>query len=89
MYIYTLKYFLFSHAASDYNPPPPPLRLVGGETENEGRIDIYIGNQWGTICSADWGLADAEVACKSLGYTSAQTYDLGHNAPFNGGSMSA
>ena len=45
-----------------------PLRLVGGKTSNEGRIEIFFNNCWSTICDVGWDSTDATVACKQLGY---------------------
>ena len=33
-----------------------------------GRLEIYIGGQWGTICSAGFGAEDAKLACSQLGF---------------------
>ena len=33
-----------------------------------GRVEIYHGEQWGTICDNNWNLRDARVACRQLGY---------------------
>ena len=46
------------------------LRLVDGDTEYEGRVEICIGEVWGTICDDFWGTLDAEVVCQQLGYNS-------------------
>ena len=45
------------------------LRLVGGSIPNEGRVEICINNVWGTICDDDWGVSDATVVCRQLGYS--------------------
>ena len=44
------------------------LRLAGANVENEGRVEICINNEWGTVCDNSWGSADATVVCQQLGY---------------------
>ena len=46
------------------------LRLAGSNIPNEGRVEICISNEWGTVCDDFWGSADASVVCRQLGYTS-------------------
>ena len=29
---------------------------------------------WGTVCNTTWNSTDAQVACKSLGYTDGESY---------------
>ncbi|CAC5384294.1 DMBT1 [Mytilus coruscus] len=49
-----------------------PVRLVGGNTASEGRLEVRFEEQWGTVCSDGFDINDARVICKSLGYDIAQ-----------------
>ena len=42
--------------------------MVGGRFPNEGRLEFCYGGVWGTVCRDQWGLADANVACRQLGF---------------------
>ena len=44
------------------------VQLVGGTVEGEGRIEICVGRRWGTVCDDQFGVRDAGVVCKQLGY---------------------
>ena len=56
----------YMHAAPCTNGQ---LRLAGGSIPNEGRVEICMGNVWGTVCDDAWGSADATVVCRQLGYS--------------------
>lgn len=48
-----------------------PIRIVDGFTKYSGRIEVYHENKWGPICSAGWGMKEANVACRQLHYAKA------------------
>ena len=43
------------------------VRLVGGTSYLEGRIEICLSDEWGTICDQMWDSTDASVVCRQLG----------------------
>ncbi|XP_014067167.1 lysyl oxidase homolog 3B isoform X3 [Salmo salar] len=43
------------------------VRIVGGRTYYEGRVEVQVGERWGTVCSAGWTTKEAMVACRQLG----------------------
>ena len=50
------------------------LRLVGGSSLSEGRVEICNDNVWGTVCDDFWGTVDANVACGQLGFSNTGIY---------------
>ena len=43
------------------------VRLVGGTTEYEGRLEIYKLGRWGTVCDNNFNHNLSVVVCRSLG----------------------
>jgi hypothetical protein len=47
--------------------PQGAIRLLGGSTTTEGRVEICNMNIWGTVCDDFWEARDARIACAQLG----------------------
>ena len=44
------------------------IRLVGGSTALEGRVEVCLNNAWGAICDYSFHIEEAHVACGQLGF---------------------
>ncbi|XP_013413091.1 deleted in malignant brain tumors 1 protein-like [Lingula anatina] len=55
------------------------IRLKDGDTQYQGRVEIYHNGEWRRVCEEGWGLNDAKVACRQLGYEGTHTAYNNHN----------
>nr|XP_016933980.2 uncharacterized protein LOC108012952 isoform X3 [Drosophila suzukii] len=54
----------------EVNCPPSDyeVRLTGGEGPHAGRIEVKANGQWGYVCDDKFGLKDADIVCREIGY---------------------
>ena len=43
-------------------------RLVGGRSDSEGVVEVFVGNAWGTICQHKWDIMVADRVCQKIGF---------------------
>ena len=46
------------------------VRLIGGQSNAEGTVEICVGGVWGSVCDDSWGAYRENVAvvCQQLGF---------------------
>ena len=45
------------------------VRLVGGLSSNEGRLEYCYNGAWTQLCFGNFNIEEAIAACRQLGYT--------------------
>ena len=71
-------FFLF-----DLYFPEPYITLVGGESDREGRVEIYYKGIWGTVCET-LSHIEASYVCRNLGFLGGISAGNGHFGPGSG-----
>ena len=68
----TLTLLFPVHTAND--PPKVcedgEIRLQGGRTQADGRVEICFNDRWGTVCDDEFGREEAAVLCRQQGFSS-------------------
>ena len=63
-------YALLSRLFADEGGTDGEVRLSGGSSLKEGRVEIFHRGEWGTVCEDKWTKENARVVCHELGFTS-------------------
>ena len=50
------------------------VKLLGGSTSLEGRVEICEDNMWATVCNYRWDYQEATVVCRQLELSIAGIY---------------
>uniref|UniRef100_A0A1X7TYN8 SRCR domain-containing protein n=1 Tax=Amphimedon queenslandica TaxID=400682 RepID=A0A1X7TYN8_AMPQE len=60
-----------AHGISIYsNCTDGDIRLIGGSTKYEGRVEVCLNNAWGTVHGSYYNNYFAQTVCNALGFTS-------------------
>ena len=64
-----LPFYGATHSLSGNDTSEGDIRLVGGTNHWEGRVEVFLSREWGTVYDYRAYTADAVVVCRQLGYS--------------------
>ena len=64
IYIHESKYYLTVVTSCTHGA----VRLMNGSTSDEGRVEMCVNGEWGSVCDSSWDRQEAQVVCRQLGY---------------------
>lgn len=73
-YCYQIFCFVFSALCE-----AGAVRLVGGVSPYEGRVELCGSDGWGTVCDDQWNSVNARVVCRQLNLTSSTSSGMDLN----------
>ena len=67
---YPLLLYILATFSNPANCPDGEMRLFGGSSPLEGRVEICANRAWGTVCGNSlWRFREANVVCRQLGHS--------------------
>lgn len=45
------------------------VRLADGNSPLEGRVELCVNGNWGTVCDDFWDVNEASVICRQLSFS--------------------
>ena len=67
---YSVFFHMLATFSGHANCTDGEVRLLGGSSPLEGRVEICANRAWGTICGqSTWRSREANVVCRQLGHS--------------------